>query len=145
MSNLQSIYLLKYLQHSQCCTLDAVFEAVPWLYTPHTILTQTNFPLTLKLPSLYGQNETKPESKKQQLNVSIQIVNVVSRPLFFQLETQETRICLHWCTNQRFVIQVLHLTSISHLPPYYKTHTTSIEFLCLSTNLEKRKKRLKYA
>ena len=91
-------------------------------------------------PSPYGQHNT----------MAFQCFNTNSkrspRPLFSQLETPETRIRLHWCINQRFVIQILHLTLISHCHLSYKTHTTCIEFLCLSTNLKRKKKEeIKYA
>ena len=97
--------ILKYLQHSQFYTLNDVFEAVPCMYTPHTIPTKTNLPLipwrskTRVSPSLYGQSNTKQE-------IAIECFNTNSkrspRPLFFRLETPETRIGLYWCINQRF-------------------------------------------
>ena len=90
--------------------------------------------------SLYGQYNT----------MAFQCFNTNSKrcpsPLFFQLETPETRIGLHWCINQRFVNQILYLTLISHCHHYQKTHTTCIEFLCLLTDLERKKKEeVKYA
>ena len=90
--------------------------------------------------SLYGQYNT----------MAFQCFNTNSKrcpsPLFFQLETPETRIGLHWCINQRFVNQILYLTLISHCHHYHKTHTTCIEFLCLLTDLERKKKEeVKYA
>ena len=91
-------------------------------------------------PSPYGKYNT----------MAFQCFNTNSKrcsfPLFFQRETPETSRGLHWCINQRFVNHILHLALISHCHHYYKTHTTCIEFLCLSTNLKRKKKEeIKYA
>ena len=89
-------------------------------------------------------------SVRTKQEIAIECFNTNSKrcpcSLFFHRETQETRIGLHWCINQRFVNHILHLTLISHCHHYYKTHTTCIEFLRLSTNLERKKKEeVKYA
>jgi len=88
-------------------------------------------------------------SVRTKQEIAIECFNTNSKrcpcSLFFHRETQETRIGLRWCINQRFVNQILHCTLISHCYPTSKTYNV-YWVLCLSTNLKRKKKEeVKYA
>ena len=88
-------------------------------------------------------------SVRTKQEIAIECFNTNSKrcpcSLFFHRETQETRIGLHWCINQRFVNQIVHCTLISHCYPTSKTYNV-YWVLCLSTNLKRKKKEeVKYA
>ena len=90
-------------------------------------------------PSLYGHYNT----------IAFQCCNTNSKrcpcSLFFHRETQETRIELHWCINQRFRVQVPFDFVFDIFTTTTKTYNV-YWVLCLSTNLKrKRKEEIKYA
>ena len=81
--------ILKYLQNSQFCTLNVIFEAVRCMCTSHTIPTQTSSPLTLQTSTNVCRRLRTDNTIQWHFNVSTQIVNVAPSLCFSNVKLQK--------------------------------------------------------